>query len=235
MNHLAKEWLTNGLIDFEYKKYIMMSYMQYVQSRFSDKMLYPIFTDLKNHYEYLRDFKSKKKFIDDSFPKKMSRIDIKRQKIIYKRMIQNEEHFSQLDEITEYGLELFDEKIKIGKQLIELIKASITIVPIGVLPLYKNEGYLIISTEQSKTLWIYKYNVGPLKLFDDNEQIKTSLMSLKRKSIGNTFERIKIELTKTYKQMPNPATYLIHCDEDFPFHQTYLPVAKKLFEDKLAA
>ena len=43
MKDLDENWLTHGLIDIEYKKYIMMSYIQHVQDRFSDKKLYPVF------------------------------------------------------------------------------------------------------------------------------------------------------------------------------------------------
>ena len=37
MKKLEKDWLTRGLIDFEYKKYILLSYLQGVQSYFDDK------------------------------------------------------------------------------------------------------------------------------------------------------------------------------------------------------
>ncbi len=40
MSTLPKNWLTEGLIDFEYKKYILLSYTQQVKGSFKERKLY---------------------------------------------------------------------------------------------------------------------------------------------------------------------------------------------------
>jgi hypothetical protein len=37
-----------------------------------------------------------------------------------------------------------------------------------------------------------------------------------------------LELVKKYPQLPNPATYLVDIKQDIPFHETAMPVAKRL-------
>jgi hypothetical protein len=44
-----------------------------------------------------------------------------------------------------------------------------------------------------------------------------------------TYERLKLDLIKKFSDLPNPATYLILSKMKFPFSETLMPVAKRLF------
>jgi hypothetical protein len=59
MEKLSKDWLTQGLIDFEYKKYLLMAYLQTVKSSFGKVELYPFLADLVFHYRNLQAVKGK--------------------------------------------------------------------------------------------------------------------------------------------------------------------------------
>jgi hypothetical protein len=41
MEKLKENWLTEGLIDFEYKKYVLLAYLKSVKESFSRVELYP--------------------------------------------------------------------------------------------------------------------------------------------------------------------------------------------------
>ena len=69
MEKLSKDWLTQGLIDFEYKKYVLMAYLQTVKSSFGKVELYPFMADLVFHYRNLQALKENKALIRESFPK----------------------------------------------------------------------------------------------------------------------------------------------------------------------
>lgn len=236
MGYLTKNWLTNGLIDFEYKKYIMLSYLKDVQQHFSDKKLYPVLTDLIEHYQNLKLLKTKKMRIDNRFPKRIVRLDIEHKMIHYRKKIKDSDLSAELESIVEYGLIRFDEQVQIGKDLVERIKETITIEPIGISPLYNEEGYLFISAENLKTVRIYKYFLSPLKgLKEIDDQIKTHFMDTREKSISNTYEQIKREMVKLNKETPNPATYSIYSTAKFPYLESYLPIAKKMLRAELAA
>lgn len=235
MSYLAENWLTNGLIDFEYKKYIMLSYLKRVQQHFSDKMLYPIFSDLKNQYSQLEFLKNRKQNLESSFPKHIIKVDFDLKQIQYASKIHNEKWFSELEEILEYALMIFKEKVGIGCELEEWIESTITIEPVGVLPLYKNEGYFFIAINNSNVVRIYKYFISPINTIDEDDELRSLLIDEKQYSMANTFERIKSDLLKTDRNLPIAATYLIQSSEKFPFTEAYLPIAKKLLRDNLAA
>jgi hypothetical protein len=48
------------------------------------------------------------------------------------------------------------------------------------------------------------------------------------KSLTNTFERIKMELVKEIKELPNPATWRLHSRQNLPIEQTLIPIGKRL-------
>jgi hypothetical protein len=69
MRNLEKDWLTAGLIDFEYKKYLLLAYLQSVKTNFKEKKLYPDLSDLQRHYEYSMYFKDGLQQMAKNFPK----------------------------------------------------------------------------------------------------------------------------------------------------------------------
>jgi hypothetical protein len=54
------------------------------------------------------------------------------------------EVISEMQSIMEYALPKFKYSIEEGKELLSKVEKGISIAPIGVLPLYKNEGYLFL-------------------------------------------------------------------------------------------
>ena len=58
--NLSKNWITEGIIDFEYKKYILLAYLQHIKSEFDERKLYPMLSDLFFHYQNLLQFKENK-------------------------------------------------------------------------------------------------------------------------------------------------------------------------------
>ena len=63
MTELSKDWLTQGLIDFEYKKYILLAYLKNVRQNFQGQILYPFLSDLVFHYRNLLSIRENKQLI----------------------------------------------------------------------------------------------------------------------------------------------------------------------------
>jgi hypothetical protein len=59
--------------------------------------------------------------------------------------------------------------------------------------------------------------------------LNTSFVDRIQKNTANTYENIKLDLVKKFRDLPNPATYLILSRMKFPFTETLMPVAKRLF------
>jgi len=72
MEHLKDNWLTEGLIDFEYKKYQLLGYLKRVKESFYRVELYPFLSDLVFHYRNLMTLRENKLMTGESFPKELA-------------------------------------------------------------------------------------------------------------------------------------------------------------------
>jgi hypothetical protein len=112
----------------------------------------------------------------------------------------------------------------------ELVESHCEIAPIGVTPLYAQEGYLFVTQPPEKETNVYRYQMSIFE--QSHEQLRslnTEFIDSMPRNTANTYENIKLELIKKFKDLPNPATYLILSRMKFPFTETLMPVAKRLF------
>src|SRR5260370_17185637 len=90
MESLNENWLTEGLIDFEYKKYVLLAYLKNVKTSFQRVELYPFLADLVFHYRNLMALKENKSLIFDQFPKQLSLHNLKNLQVNYHRLINSD-------------------------------------------------------------------------------------------------------------------------------------------------
>ena len=226
---LKQDWLTDGLIDFEYKKYLLLAYLQQVEHEFDEKKLYPKFSELIEHYKQLELFKQQKSLLLNSFPKEISRVDFEQWKMEYKTINEDSELFKELDEIAFFGLTEMKDKLTLGRDLYEEVETNVDIFPIGILPLHIQEGYLLLSDYIRRLVSVYQYQIT---LFEGASEkyrsIHTKLVNEYKLSISNNYENIKWQLVKQRQEMPTPATYVMEFKHSYPLAETMLPVAKRL-------
>ena len=89
MERLNENWLTQGLIDYEYKKYILLAYIKTVNESFGRIELYPFMADLVFHYRNLLRVKENKDLIFESFPREISKEEFNRLELSYKQIVTN--------------------------------------------------------------------------------------------------------------------------------------------------
>ena len=82
MKALSQNWVVENLIDFEYKKYELLGYLQGVKQEFKDEKLYPALSELISHYTNLITIRNNKQPLSDSFWKFLSKIDLYKFKLI---------------------------------------------------------------------------------------------------------------------------------------------------------
>ena len=230
MEKLPNDWLTQGLIDFEYKKYVLLAYLQTVKSSFSQVQLYPFLGDLVFHYRNLLAVKENQALIRESFPKEISLEDFKKLELTYRKMIDDDAVMNELESIIEFAIPQIKESLQEGSVIYEYVESKCEISPIGVTPLYASEGYLFVTQPPERETSVYRYQVS---IFNDSQEqlrsLNTQFIESIEKNIVNTYENIKLNLIKRYQDMPNPATYLILSRMKFPVAETLMPVAKRLF------
>ena len=235
MEKLPKDWLTQDLIDFEYKKYLLLAYLQTVKKSFSRVELYPFLADLIFHYRNLLDVKDNKTLIREAFPKEISLEEFKKLELRYRELVEDDGIMSELESIIEFAIPQIKDSLEEGTVIYDYVESKCEISPVGVTPLYANEGYLFVTQPPEKETNVYRYQVSIYE--DSKEQLRslnTIFVDCLSKDSMNTYERIKLDLIKRYKDLPNPAAFLLLSKMKFPFSETLMPVAKRLFVKHLS-
>lgn len=172
--------------------------------------------------------KENKQLIHENFPKEITRADFEKLKIIYKAIVEDDKIMSEIEDILSFSIPKVKEQLIEGKDIYEEIECHISIAPVGISPLYPDEGYLLFYMNQRETR-VYEYQIT---IFESAEEkyrgIHTVFLETFTKGVGVTFESIKLDLVKRYKKLPNPATYLVDSKIIAPFEESLLPIAKRL-------
>jgi len=228
MKSLGINWFIEGSIDFEYKKYILLDYLQEINRHFDRSRLYPNLTDLIFHYNNLLDFKRNKTVLQQAFPQRMTKADIEAVKLTYQKIIQDDISMQEIETIISYALQKMDPAIQIGKEIYDFVESRLNINPIGLVPLMPYSGYFSLRNGKERTNWIYEYQITIFENKDDKFRgINIQFVDTYEQSITNTPESIKLDLINKRKHLPNPAVYYVQSDITFPLEQTLLPVAKR--------
>lgn len=229
MDQLKHSWLTDNLVDFEYKKYILLAYLQNVKDKFREHKLYPQLSDLILHYNNLIKLKQNKELLFENFPQTPTGMEVKKLKITYKKLIKDDELMNQLTEIISYAIPEIDDTIQHGRELYDFIEEHLELDTVGLMPIYNGEGYILLNEDTKNDLLVYRYRVS---LFENNDEqyraINTTYIASEIKSISRTAQNIKLDLIRQFSELPNPATFIVTSKFHLPITETFLPVAKRL-------
>lgn len=229
MKTLPKNWITEGLIDFEYKKYQLLAYLQSTEKEFKAVKLYPSLSDLIEHHRTLKELDSGKTDLKNLFPKALTGIDFQQGKLQYESPIQEGQVMEEIAQITSFAIPRLQTQIEGGKAIFDFVEEQLEFEPVGILPLYNREGYLLITQENNHDIHAFRYKSNFLQLAGERfRSISFWLVGIFRKSLVLTIEKLKMQLIREAKELPNPATWRLHSPHAFPMEETLLPVGKRL-------
>ena len=118
---LQDNWLTEGLIDYEFKKYTLLAYFEEVKRLFGKHKLYPSLSDLLSHYRNLQVIKKDKKSLNQGFPKELKGLNADQLKLIYEKMIHDDSLMQEIEQIMDFAIPVFKEAIEEGKELYDFL------------------------------------------------------------------------------------------------------------------
>jgi len=229
MSILGKNWITEKHIDFEYKQYVLLAYLNEVNRLFNESKLYPQLSELIDHYKQLIAIKENRENFISSFPKRIRLFDINKLKIEYENFIEDDAIMKEIQSIVDYSMPQFEHYISEGKKIYDFIEKDLNIFPVGVEPIYaKDKGYLLLRDGKGSEIRAYEYQV---RLFEQSDGkyrgLHVNYVASYEKSITTTMQSVKIELIRKNKELPNPATYAVETSHVFPYEESFLPVAKR--------
>lgn len=225
---LSETWFLDGYIDFELQKYKLLAYLQEVNQHFDATRLYPQLGDVIFHYRNLSDFRNNKQLLQNQFPKELSQVNMDQLQLVYKRMLEDDEVMIELDLIVNYAINKMKKTIDSGAEIYEIVEKQIYIEAVGVIPLYKNEGYLLLHYPSEKKVHAYNYSISLLQHSDANyTAVKMDYVESYRKNLAISYNSIKTQLIRSIRMLPNPAVYFLESALAVPLHETLLPIAKR--------
>ncbi len=228
MKALSQNWFIENLIDFEYKKYELLGYLQGIKQEFKEEKLYPALSDLITHYNNLVSIKNNKQMLSESFGKSLSKIDLEKLRLIYESIEKDNQMLHEIENIIDFSIPQLECYLNEGKNIYNLMEENMQIEPIGLTPLNTNEGYMFISDGMQKETVVHQYNITFFEHANERFRgIHTSYITSFAYSYFNTFESIKLQLIKEIPQLPNPAVFAISSQKQYPLAESFIPIAKR--------
>lgn len=234
MKPLSENWITEDNLDFEYKKYVLLAWLQGVEQNFKTIQLYPALGELIAHYRRAVQLKQNKSDLASFFPKQLKGFGKDKLEPEFESLLEDDEMMQALERILEFSIPKFEARVNEGKDIYEFIERGIEMTSVGIVPLRTTEGYLFLSQKNSDTK-VYSYEMTIYSQHDSPwRALRTQFISEWKKSFTNSFEAIKTELIRTNRDLPNPAVYVAVSEHCIPVEASFLPVAKRMLLRTLA-
>jgi hypothetical protein len=228
MAELTKNWLTEKHIDFEYKKYLLLAYLQDVKNKFDSNRLYPWLGELIEHYRNIVAVRDNKQNLMHHFPQRLSGINENGQ-LSYEYVVSDNDLMKELETIVAYAIPQIETRVEEGKTIYDIVEDHLYIQPIGVIPLQPDCGYMFLKGGKKASTNVYEYQIT---LFENASErfkaIHTHFVKSFSRNLSTTFQSIKSELIRENKHLPNPAAYSIETEMTLPLEETFLPIAKRM-------
>jgi len=228
MRQLNKNWITEHHIDFEYKKYLLLAYLQHVSGQFTEQRLYPHLADLIEHYRDLRQLKDNKNQLYQQFPERLNGARLEEFRLVYEKLIRDDNLMQELNSIIDFSLPQMELALREGKKIYDFVEEHCRIFPVGLLPLNKDAGYIFLRAGDISDTIVYEYQ---LSIYESPHErfrgIQVGYIATYEKGLLNTYESIKSDLLRFHRNLPNPAAYVIESEFMLPFDETFLPIAKR--------
>ena len=115
----------------------------------------------------------------------------------------------EVNKITEFALSEFAFQIEQGKSIYDFLEDQLEFDPVGIIPIYNREGYVLLSQERSSDIHVFRYKSNLIQYAGEKLRSMSFWMIGKfRRTLVTTLEKIKLELVKEIKELTNPATKL---------------------------
>ncbi len=224
--------------DVELSKYRVLAILKKYTNALHKNRLYPALAELisiKNELELLVEQMS---LFDAEFVLNLNFSDFTEEdNSLWEPTEYDETDLQRVFEFITWALPEIKNAIEEGKAIFDFVDENIEISEVGVMPLYKNDGYFFISDIKNKLMKVYRYE---MTLFSTEENplrtLKSKLVDLISSNAPEAQSPydLKHSLLEKYPDLPNPATYCFETSLDFPFVETILPVAKRKLVRTLA-
>lgn len=227
MSYLSLETFFSGSRDFESRQYQVLQGLKSYTAEFHHNRLYPFFGELVELYTTLQDLSQKKDQIESRLPQRLKELDLEKQQLVFEPVDSTAPEFKQAVELVKWALPVMKKAIDEGMEVFHFVDDHIKIEEVGIMPMYKEEGYWFVPESSRVNLLRYEVSIYTSST-ERYRTLKTRLVdSVEEAYLKYSPESLKMLLIERYEDLPNPATFMCATDIDFPYTETFLPVAKR--------
>ncbi|MBL7980884.1 MAG: hypothetical protein JNL52_03655 [Flavobacteriales bacterium] len=232
---LTRDWLMAPAFDLELKHYVLLAYLQRVQQRFKEHKLYPHLDELRDQISELCNFRLHRKELAMRLGGSIIGFDPFTGAAL-REPPPEPEALGTVDAVIDLALPRLSRALDRGVDLREELAARIQFGPIGLLPLYRQEGWLLLRT--GRLVRVYSYALSGVHAPTERQaysMLQTHYVSSHTLSIACTYEAIRSTLIQHHRERPVPATYAFEADVPIPHIETFMPLAKQLIYKAIAS
>jgi len=225
----ADSFIQYAIHDSEQCQYQTMEYIKSCREEFSHNRLYPVLAELIDLAKGLENFLDRTQSFHAQLPQRIKSIDLESKEIIFESQYTEHPDLARVEELARWLLPLLKHLIDEGVHIYDFVDDNVSVAGVGILPIYKDEGYCIIPEHRSSLIHFLYYQ---LSLYTSGKEkyrtLKTNIVdSLQANILHRTPITLKQYFMEHHHQLPNPATYMCETDLDFPLQETILPVVKR--------
>lgn len=227
---LDPEWIFQEPIDFEHKKYTLLAYLQKCDKRFDELKIYPDFSELSLHLANLQSIDKENTMLITK--KNFSCLD---DEILFKDLIPkkppilDESEQEEIKKTVKFSGQKIYEAFSVAKSIWTVAHDSISV------HLKKNKDYLeggvgfaYYRRKLDDKIFVWEYEI---RKEDEEDFNSKTFMRLIHSGLTDdmTFSDIITNFSKWndiehFKSFP---VFEIRCSQDFPFEETFIPMAKR--------
>lgn len=229
MTALDLEMFTSSAQDVEGTQYKILAATKQAAKEFHHNMLYPRLGDLIELVSVLETIQANRDQYRTVLPRRLTGVDFEKKTLQFDAIPADEQAVERMFELITWALPTLKELTEEGVAMFDFVTQSLSIDVVGIMPIYKDEGYAFIPDPKAQLFHVFRYEMSLYS--DDNDKYRAmKTFEVQTRDINIVHEApetVKLDLIKEHQDLPNPATYIVQTDLDFPFDETILPVAKR--------
>lgn len=218
---LGYNWFYRPRLDYELKRYEALAFEQYLGRCEREKIVNPPLKELNIQLKAIRQFLTELQADIYLKEKKIKSIDIEKAQINYTTI--KDESLLEVEQICNFLLKKIIPFKDIFENLKQQAEKEIEVIPVGICPVYWNEGWLLLKNKLKIDAFLYKNKMVLNE--NGNESFQTYFYKSFDYKYAESPNEIKRTLMYEYKDLPNPATYFVNSVSSYAIEETILPIA----------
>lgn len=225
---LKTDWLLEEPIDFEHKKYILLSYFQKINKQLEENKIYPFFTEISLHLASLQTLIKEGVVLYTN--KKFNSIDdeILIKDLMVKPMRQlNQNEIIEMEKIIKFSATKFFEFFSVIKSYWTIFYDSVSF------SLRKNKkninlGYGFVTLDlKDKTRNVWEYNINIINENTTEYKLNFNLIYSDKKDNLTINQILSNFTTLNDDELKKAPIFTVKTVNEYPLNETMLPIIKR--------